>query len=210
MSRAHPWHGVPIGEDFPEVVTAYIEVVPDDTVKYELDKYTGILKLDRPQKYSNTCPTLYGLVPQTYCGDRIGKFCSDRVERKGIEGDKDPLDICVLTEKNVSHGDVILRARPIGGLRMIDHGKADDKILAVMNQDSLYGDWDSIEDCPKAVLDRLMHYFLTYKQSPKSTESQTEIPHVYDREEAYKVMRLAYQDYIEFFSGVNFDSLEAD
>jgi hypothetical protein len=69
--RAHPWHGVAIGDDAPEIVTLYVEIVPTDTVKYEIDKVSGYLKVDRPQKYSNVCPTLYGFVPRTYCTDRV-------------------------------------------------------------------------------------------------------------------------------------------
>src|SRR5438552_2654211 len=65
--KSHPWHGVPIGPEAPAVVTAYIEIVPTDTVKYEMDKQSGYLKVDRPQKFSNICPTLYGLIPQTLC-----------------------------------------------------------------------------------------------------------------------------------------------
>ena len=73
MFRAHPWHGIPIGPEAPDVVNVYIEIVPTDTVKYELDKDTGILKVDRPQKYSNVCPTLYGFIPQTLCAERGGR-----------------------------------------------------------------------------------------------------------------------------------------
>jgi inorganic pyrophosphatase len=68
--KPHPWHGVPIGPDAPGMVTAYVEIVPSDTVKFEIDKPTGLLKVDRPQQFSNVCPTLYGFLPQTYCGDR--------------------------------------------------------------------------------------------------------------------------------------------
>src|SRR5215831_10472917 len=75
LFKAHPWHGVPIGKDAPAVVTTYIEIVPTDTVKYEIDKITGHLKIDRPQKYSNVCPTLYGFIPQTLCAGRVGEFC---------------------------------------------------------------------------------------------------------------------------------------
>ena len=73
MFRAHPWHGVAIGPDSPEIVNVYIEIVPTDTVKYELDKATGNLKVDRPQKYSNICPTLYGFIPQTLCAERVAE-----------------------------------------------------------------------------------------------------------------------------------------
>jgi inorganic pyrophosphatase len=139
LFKAHPWHGVPIGEDAPAIVTAYIEIVPTDTVKYEIDKITGYLKVDRPQKFSNVCPTLYGLIPQTLCAEQVGALCAERTGRPGIMGDGDPLDICVLTEKTIPCGDILLRAIPIGGLRTIDSHAADDKIIAVMQHDAMYG-----------------------------------------------------------------------
>jgi anti-sigma regulatory factor (Ser/Thr protein kinase) len=76
LFKPHPWHGIPIGDDAPRTVTCFIEIVPTDTVKYELDKETGYLKVDRPQKFSNICPSLYGFIPQTYCGERVGAFCA--------------------------------------------------------------------------------------------------------------------------------------
>ena len=96
LFKRHPWHGVSIGAEAPALVTCYIEIVPTDTVKYELDKTTGHLKIDRPQKYSSVCPTLYGLLPQTYCGERVAEACRQRTGRPNIVGDGDPLDICVL------------------------------------------------------------------------------------------------------------------
>ena len=131
LFRAHPWHGVAIGDEAPERVTAYVEIVPTDTVKYELDKPTGLLKVDRPQKFSNVYPTLYGLLPQTYCGPKVAEYCMQQASRKGIVGDGDPLDICVVSERTVTRADILLDARVVGGLRMIDRGEADDKIIAV-------------------------------------------------------------------------------
>ena len=157
LLRAHPWHGVAIGQNAPAVITTYIEVVPSDTVKYELDKATGILKVDRPQKFSNVCPTLYGLIPRTFCGEQVGRFCAEKSGRSGIKGDGDPLDICVLTEKTIPHGDLLLQAIPIGGLRMIDKNEADDKIIAVMQDDAVYGSWREMSDCPSVLVDRLRH-----------------------------------------------------
>ncbi len=200
LLRSHPWHGIPIGEDAPKVVNTYIETVPSDTVKYEIDKKSGFLKVDRPQKYSSICPTLYGFIPQTYCAKNIADFCSERIGRPGIVGDDDPLDICVLTEKVISHGDIIVRAIPIGGFRMIDQGQADDKIIAVMNGDGLYSQWQNIEDCPRAFTDRLKHYFLTYKDLPGADERICEITHVYGREEALEVIRRSRKDYHERFT----------
>jgi inorganic pyrophosphatase len=197
LFKSHPWHGVPIGDDAPRVVTTYIEIVPTDTVKYEMDKQTGLLKVDRPQKYSNICPTPYGFLPRTLCSDRVGSFCAERTGRTGIVGDGDPMDVCVLTEKDISHGNILLQALPIGGLRMIDGNQADDKILAVLQGDALYGAWRDISDIPPLLADRLRHYFLTYKQSPDRDAKDVEIPGVYGREEAYAVIACSQRDYEE-------------
>lgn len=201
--RSHPWHGVPIGEEAPEILTCYIEIVPTDTIKYELDKETGFLKVDRPQKYSNYCPALYGLVPQTYCGPRIGNFCSEKTGIKGLEGDNDPLDICVLVEKPILRSDILVEAIPIGGFRTVDKKEADDKIIAVLKGDLVYGHISDIKQCPPNLIDRLKHYFLTYKDCPgESCERHMEIKTVYGRDEAHEVIRLAQRDYQEKFSGV--------
>jgi inorganic pyrophosphatase len=202
LFKGHPWHGVPIGDDAPNVLTTYIEIVPTDTIKYELDKVLGHLKVDRPQKFSNLCPTLYGLVPQTYCSTRVAEFCEERTGREGIIGDADPLDICVLSEKSISHGDILLRAIPIGGLRMIDENEADDKIIAVMEGDAVYGEWTDIDRCPSKLVDRLVHYFLTYKDVPGNEQRSCEITHVYGRDEAFEVIRRANEDYLAQFEGI--------
>lgn len=201
--KPHPWHGIHIGQNFPEVVTSYIEIVPTDTLKFELDKRSGYLKIDRPQLYSNVCPTPYGLIPQTYCGDRVAEFCCSKTGREGIKGDNDPLDICVLTEKVITHNDIILNAVPIGGLRMIDGDEADDKIIAVMNKDNVYGGWDDISDIPSPLIDRIRHYFLTYKEAPGSKKRICEITHTYGREEAFEVINRSHQDYLDKFSNLN-------
>ncbi len=203
VGKSHPWHGVPIGPEAPRVVTSYIEIVPGDTVKYELDKLTGHLKVDRPQRYSNVCPTLYGLIPRTYCGDTVAQRCMEKTGRTGISGDCDPVDICILSEKTITHGDILMEARPIGGLRMIDDQVADEKIIAVMKGDALYEYFQDIHECPVALVERLKHYFLTYKDSPGSEHRQCEIVEVYGREEAHEVIRLSQEDY-----RINFPSLE--
>ena len=81
LFKVHPWHGVSIGPDAPTIVTSYVEIVPTDTVKYELDKLTGYLKIDRPQKYSSVCPVLYGLIPQTLCTENVAEVCRQRTGR---------------------------------------------------------------------------------------------------------------------------------
>jgi len=192
--KSHPWHGVSIGEDAPEIVTTFIECVPTDTVKYEVDKTSGYLKVDRPQKFSNIIPALYGFIPQTYCGAKVAELCNQRNFRTDIVGDGDPVDICVLTEKNISHGDILIQAVPIGGFRMIDGDEADDKIIAVMKQDEIYKNWKDISDCPPAIIERLRHYFLTYKDMPGHNR-KCEITHTYGREEAIAVINLSIEDY---------------
>ena len=195
LFSSHPWHGVPIGDKAPEVVTVYVEMVPTDTVKYELDKDTGLLKVDRPQKYSNVCPSLYGLVPRTHCTERVAALCEERTGRKGLVGDGDPLDICVLTEKEITHGNILVRAIPIGGLRMLDGAEVDDKIIAVLAGDAVYGSLTEVAGLPPLLLDRLRHYFLTYKQGPDDAHASCEITHIYGRAEAHEVIRRSIEDY---------------
>jgi inorganic pyrophosphatase len=209
LFKPHPWHGVPIGEGAPDSVNVYIEIVPTDTIKYELDKETGILRIDRPQRYSNFCPALYGFIPKTYCGDSVGEFCATQTSRERIIGDGDPLDICVLSEKSVEHGNILLRAIPIGGLRMIDGNEADDKIIAVMEGDAAYGELREISECPPSLVDRLRHYFLTYKEVPGGKAPIVELTHIYGRDEAHEVIRRSREDYLTKFGDADSMLLEA-
>ena len=195
LFKSHPWHGINIGENAPSIVTAFIEIVPTDTVKYEIDKASGYLKIDRPQKYSNITPSLYGFIPQTYCGDAIAKFAALKSGKEIIKGDGDPLDVCVLTEHHITHGDIILPVIPIGGFRMIDKGEADDKIIAIMKGDAVYDQWNDISKLPEAILKRMKHYFLTYKDLPGTEIRSCEITHIYGREEAFDVILRARKDY---------------
>jgi inorganic pyrophosphatase len=195
LFQAHPWHGVAPGVDAPGIVNAYIEIVPTDVVKYELDKASGHLRLDRPQRFSSLCPVPYGFIPQTFCGDRVGQLCATRTGLAAIKGDGDPMDICVLTEKAVAHGNFFVRARPIGGLRMIDGVEADDKIIAVLADDVAYGHIREITECPQGLIDRLKHYFLTYKQLPSEAPRRVEIAEVYGRDEAVEAIDCSRSDY---------------
>ena len=197
MFQAHPWHGIPPGDDAPGVVNAYIEIVPTDAVKYELDKASGHLRVDRPQRFSSFPPTLYGFVPQTFCGDRVAELCR-RTAVGGssvIRGDGDPMDICVLTERPAAHANFLVRAKPVGGLRMIDGDEADDKIIAVMENDVAYGYIEDISRAPRGLVERLQHYFLTYKQLPQESPRRVEIADVYDREAALETIRRSIEDY---------------
>jgi len=195
MFQAHPWHGVSPGTAAPKTVSAYIEIVPTDAVKYELDKHSGHLRVDRPQRFSSMCPSLYGFIPQSFCGEQVAQLCADRTGRDGIQGDGDPMDICVLTEKTFAQGNFFLQAEPIGGLRMIDGDQADDKIISVLQADLAYGHIKDITDCPKALVDRLKHYFLSYKQLPGDAPRRVEIVDIYDRVEALDVIERSLRDY---------------
>jgi inorganic pyrophosphatase len=189
--RPHPWHGLESGADQPRIVNAYIEMTPFDAVKYEVDKTTGYLRVDRPQLTSSITPTLYGFIPQTYCATRV-----QALSPKSKKGDGDPLDICVITERPISRGEVILRARVIGGIQMIDNGEADDKIIAVLDNDPFWKEATDIIDIPPALRERLHHYFETYKLVPGQPSNVT-IENIYGRESAYAVIQAAIEDYTE-------------
>ncbi len=203
--KSHPWHGIEIGDNSPEVITSFVEMVPTDTVKYEVDKASGYLTIDRPQKFSSILPALYGFIPQTYCGDKLAEVSRKKLNRPDIIGDGDPLDICILTEKEITHGDILVQARPIGGFRMIDGNEADDKIIAVLKGDAVYGDYKDIDDCPPAVVDRLKHYFLTYKDMPGGESHKCEITHTYNKKEAFDVIMRSVKDYRNFIEKMLFE-----
>lgn len=201
LYRAHPWHGPSLGARAPEVVNCYVEIVPSSTIKFEMDKETGILKVDRPQKYSSLYPTLYGFLPRTYAGPRVAAYTSEKIGNPNIVGDDDALDVCILADNIFLHGDLLLKARPIGGFRLLDNNEADDKIIAVMEDDLVFGNIKDINECPKKIIDQLRHFFLTYKEIPeKGKAAKIQITHLYGREEAYEVIRLGYQDYLDYVS----------
>lgn len=193
-NKAHPWHGVPVGRDTPAEVTVFIEIVPSDTVKYEVDKETGYLKIDRPQQYSNVVPANYGFIPQTYCDEGVANLARAKSNIAISGGDGDPLDILVLSEHHIPRGDIILKARPIGGFCLIDGGEADDKIIAILKGDKVFEQYREISELPKGVLDRFEHYFLTYKSLPDDPNI-CEIAYSYGREDSYGVIGAAIGDY---------------
>lgn len=198
-NKAHPWHGVPIGEGVPAEVTVFIEIVPRDTVKYEVDKETGYLRIDRPQQYSNVVPANYGFIPQTYCGAKIAALATKGADKAVENGDGDPLDILVLSEHHIPRGDIILKARPIGGFCLIDGGEADDKIIAVLKGDKVFEQYTDIEQLPTGIVERFRHYFLTYKSLPDEP-NKCEIAFSYGREESYSVIDAAIGDYQELLA----------
>jgi inorganic pyrophosphatase len=194
--KSHPWHGINPGNDPEDHLRCYIEVVPGDEMKYEIDKESGYLIVDRPNKYSNTMPVLYGFVPQTYCAEEVANYCMKQSGKTNILGDGDPLDICILTDRHIPRGDLLVECIPVGGFRMIDQGEADDKIVAVLKGDHTYGHFKDISDCPEALIKRIKHYFLTYKEDPDiSNEQNVLITNTYGRKEALEIVACSFLDY---------------
>ena len=198
--KAHPWHGISVGSEAPDIVNVFVEIVPSDTIKYEVDKESGYLKVDRPQQFSNIIPALYGFIPRTYCHDEVLKLAIESGATDVNTGDLDPLDICVLSSHNIHAGGLLLEAIPIGGFKMIDKGEADDKIVAVMKGDHAFGHFRDIKDLPQAEVKRLMHYFLTYKNLPDEP-AKCRIQEVYGAEHAKKVILASQHDYSNKFGG---------
>jgi inorganic pyrophosphatase len=191
--RPHPWHGLTAGDDAPGHVTAFIEITPYDVVKYEVDKATGYLKVDRPQTGSSSPPVLYGFIPRTYCDVRVAALV------EGVDvADGDPLDICVVSERPIDRVEILMRTRVIGGFQMIDGGEADDKIVAVLAGDPVWNDVMDIADLPSALVTRMEHYFLSYKSIPGMPTTVT-IPMIYGAEHAHTVVTAAMGDYEDTF-----------
>jgi inorganic pyrophosphatase len=191
--RPHPWHGLDSGINPPKRVQAYIEIGPFDMVKFEVDKPSGYLRVDRSVRSSSQHPTLYGFIPRTLCAKRVGALMQD-----ARRGDGDPLDICVISERPISRVEFLVNARVIGGLPMCDHGEADDKIIAVIEDDPLWSKIEDISELPHAIIDRLMHYFLTYKFEP-GKQNHVSIGSPYGYGHAAAVIKAAIEDYRDAF-----------
>lgn len=141
---AHPWHDIPVAEKSPQEVTAVVEIPQGDKVKYELDKETGLMRVDRILFSSVVYPANYGFIPQSY-GD-----------------DHDPLDVLVLMQEPVTPL-TILRARPIGLMKMIDQGQDDDNVICVHLDDPAYNNYKNIKELPTHRLRELRQFFEEYK-----------------------------------------------
>lgn len=189
--RPHPWHGLSAGPDTPDLVDAYIEITPFDAVKYEIDKLSGYLRVDRPQGSSALPPTLYGFIPQTYCGDEVASLTPN-----ANEGDGDPLDICVLSQQRIDRAEIIAPARVVGGIALLDDGEADDKIIAVLKSDTVFDYATDIKHLPEAVVNRIVHYFGTYKQQMTGDKHNAiEVIGSYGADHAREVVAASMRDY---------------
>ena len=204
--RRHPWHGLHARQEgaLEGVVQVYVEMLPTDVVKYELDKNSGFLIVDRPQRTTSSPPALYGFIPRTYCAEEVARRCP------GVSAaDGDPLDICVYSERHINRSDIVLNARVVGGIQMIDGDEADDKIVAILDGDNIWGDVQDIGDLPRIKIERLQHYFSTYKLIP-GTAVNVEVDHVYGREEALQVIAAAEKDYWNHYGHLLRDTASAE
>jgi inorganic pyrophosphatase len=172
----HPWH-ISIGDHAPETVKAVIEIPKGSRMKYELDKSSGLLKLDRVLFSSIYYPMNYGLVPQTYFDDG------------------DPLDILVICSINLEPLCVV-DARVIGIMHMEDENGMDDKILSVAADDPAYHHIHDLKDIPEHNMNELKHFFEKYKVLEKKN---VKVGSMYGREKAYDSVQRSALMYIEKF-----------
>lgn len=191
--RPHPWHGLSAGPSPPSIVSVFVEITPFDLVKYEVDKASGYLKVDRAQRTSSLPPSIYGFIPRTYADSSVAALMPG-----AVGGDRDPLDICVLSERPITRAEVLLYAKVVGGLPMLDGGEADDKIVAVLRDDPVYGDIAEVADLPSALVDRLVHYFSTYKIHRDQAHEVT-VGEPYGRAHAEAVITASMADYAREF-----------
>ena len=191
--RPHPWHGLEVGPNPPDLVYAFIEMTSFDYIKYEVDKETGYLFVDRPQRTSSLTPSLYGFIPRTFCDENV-KELSKQAKR----GDGDPLDICVISERPINRSEIFLNAVVVGVIQLLDHDEADDKIIAVLENDHIYGDIRDIKDLPDVIVERLQHYFRTYKMV-EGKDPGIEIIGVSGPNKAKKIVAAAIKDYQNAF-----------
>ena len=177
MYVLHPWHGAHYGNKSPEIVNALIEIPQGSRAKYEIDKTTGLLKLDRVVYSSFHYPVNYGFIPQTL-GD-----------------DGDPLDILVMCGEAIQPL-CLVEATVIGNMQMIDNGEKDDKIIAVATKDPTVNHITDVNELPKHFIAVLKNYFENYKVLENKV---VEIDEFQDKEAAYGIIKRAIDFYIKKF-----------
>ena len=177
------WHDIDPAEITPEKFTCVIEIPKGSKCKYEMDKKTGICRLDRILYTATHYPANYGFIPRTFADDG------------------DPLDVLVLCDEPI-YPLTLVDVYPIGVVRMIDGGKLDDKIIALPCTDPTYGGVKSIHELPQHVFDEIMHFFTVYKQLENK---QTAVKELYNYEEAQHIIQEAIDQYSMMEARGDFD-----
>lgn len=178
IDTSNPWHGVDVGEHLPDIVNGIIEIPKNTRAKYELDKHSGLLKMDRVLYSSVYYPANYGFIPRTYCDD------------------KDPLDIVVLSQIEIVPL-CIVSAKVIGVMRMLDSGESDDKIIAVAENDQSVNHINDITELPEHFFKELRNFFEDYKKLENKTVKVEEFQ---DSNVAKHVLSQAIIDYKKLIS----------
>ena len=169
----NPWHEVKVGENAPEIVTGIIEIPKNTRAKYELDKESGMLKLDRVLYSAMYYPANYGFIPQTYCDDN------------------DPLDIVILSQIEIQPM-CLVNAKVIGVMRMLDGGEMDDKIIAVADNDMSVNHINSIDELPRHFFRELKNFFEDYK---KLEHKEVVVEDFQNKETAIEIVKQSIIDY---------------
>ena len=175
------WHDMNPSEITPTDFTSVIEISKDSQCKYELDKHTGLLRLDRVLYTATHYPANYGFIPRTYADDG------------------DPLDVLVLCARPIQPL-TLVRTYPIGVMRMLDDGRMDDKIIAIPFSDPTYNGIRSIDQMPPHIFDEIMHFFSVYKQLENK---QTAVKTLFDRDKAEAIIAEALECYEKTFGNKN-------
>ncbi len=170
--KSHPWHDVETGIEAPSTVNAIIEISRGSKAKYEVDKATGLLRLDRVLHAAFFYPINYGFIPQTYAGDG------------------DPLDILVLSQVDIQPLSIVT-AKVIGVMRMIDQGM-DDKIIAVCANDISVAHIGSLDELPPHLMSEIRHFFEQYK---KLEHTEVVVDQFMDKEKAFEIINQSIFDY---------------
>ena len=173
----HPWHELSPGDETPEIVVAFIEIPKRSHAKYELDKESGLIRLDRMLYSSVYYPANYGFIPKSYCDD------------------KDPLDILVLCQEQLPPG-CLVRAKVVGVMQMLDQGEADDKIIAVADDDISVNHINDINDVPAHFRREMLNFFEDYKKLEKK---EVKVEDFQGKEEALTIVEKAFADYKDRF-----------
>lgn len=173
MIKPNPWKDIKIGKDAPKIVNAVVEIPFGSRNKYELDKETGMIKLDRVIYSSVLYPGDYGFIPQT------------------LWEDDDPLDVLILT-RFPSYPLTIIEVRPIGLLNMVDENERDDKIIAVPTGDPFYNNIQSLKDLEEHILKEIRNFFEIYKDLQGK---QVNVERLLDRDDAYKTIEFSHKEF---------------